>query len=150
MSTKSQLITSVNGHLTEVIDIADHRASMLDLINQLYPTEVFDSNTTETYTTKSGTSIEYTIAFLKQGNCVTIRLKVRNITSGSIASGTQIFTFKTNEFKPKGGLSSLPLKMVVSNDSCSIELDANGIKLASSIAQSTDFYFQFPNYLATD
>jgi hypothetical protein len=148
--TKTELTTEIGSAITIIISRVKLLLGISKIIDNLYPSEVFDSNTTETYTTKSGTSIEYTIAFLKQGNCVTPRLKVRNVTSSSIASGTQIFTFKTNEFKPKGGLSSLPLKMVTSNGSCSIELDANGIKLASSIAQSTDFYFQFPNYLATD
>lgn len=105
MATKSQLITSVNGHLTEVIDISDHRASMLDLINQLYPVAVTDTQITETYTTKSGSTITYSLSFIKHGNAVHVTGTVANLTGTVSLDNFDIFTWKNTEYKPISGTS---------------------------------------------
>lgn len=46
MATKSALTTAINGYITAVINIANHRLSMLELINSLFQTTVIDSDIT--------------------------------------------------------------------------------------------------------
>lgn len=98
MATKNGLITAVNGFITSLITQTKHRDSMLEVINELYPTKVLDSNLTETYTTKNGTVITYSVQIVKQGRSVRINGSYNNTSALAIPVGTTIFTFKTNEF----------------------------------------------------
>jgi hypothetical protein len=99
MATKSGLIGAVNSFITALITQSKHRDSMLEVINELYPTKVSDSNSTETYTTKNGTVITYSIQIVKQGRSVRINGSYTNTSALVIPIGTTIFTFKTNEFR---------------------------------------------------
>lgn len=98
MATKSGLIAAVNGFITSLITQTKHRDSMLEVINELYPTKVLDSNSTETYTTKNGTVITYSVQIVKQGRSVRINGSYNNTSALAIPVETTIFTFKTNEF----------------------------------------------------
>lgn len=98
MATKSGLIAAVNGWLTALITQAKVRSAALETINELYPTKVSDNNTNETYTTKNGSVITYSIQIVKQGRSVRINGSYNNTSGLAIPVGTTIFTFKTNEF----------------------------------------------------
>ena len=99
MATKNALITNINNFITSVVNITKHRNSMLAVVNELYPTKVSDSNTTETYTTKNGPNITYNIQIVKQGRSVRINGNYTNTSGFALPVGTTIFTFKTNEFR---------------------------------------------------
>ena len=146
MATKSQVIASVNGYLTEVIDIADHRASMLDLINQLYPVSVTDSNTTETYTTKEGSAITYTITLIKHGNAVHISGNVTNTTNSAL-SGQDIFDWKNTEYKPITGTSQFFRDTAGVVD---FTLRANSFGFASVFPPLSTYFFNYKLYIAQD
>jgi len=45
MATKSGLITAINGFIVSVVSVVKHRNSMLEVVNELYPTAVTDNNT---------------------------------------------------------------------------------------------------------
>lgn len=99
MATKSGLITAINGFITSVVNITKHRNSMLEVVNELYPTKVLDNSTDETYTTQTNANITYNIQIVKQGR--TIRVDGTYVYSGLVAleAGTEIFTFKDTDFK---------------------------------------------------
>jgi hypothetical protein len=99
MATKSNLITAVNSFITAVVNIVNHRLSMLEVINELYPTKVTDNDVTETFTTQVNANIIYSIQIVKQGRNVRINGSYRNTGTTILPAGTQIFTFKENEFK---------------------------------------------------
>ena len=100
MATKANLISAVNGYLTALITYLTHRSSMLEVINELYPSKVSDSNTTETYTTKNGSVITYNISFVKQGRSVRINGTYTNPSvSVTLPTNTKVFDFKVNEFR---------------------------------------------------
>jgi len=99
MATKSGLIAAVNGFITSLITQTKHRDSMLEVINELYPTKVSDSNSTETYTTKSGTVITYSIQIVKQGRTIRIDGSYINTSGAALGIGQTIFTFKVNEYR---------------------------------------------------
>jgi len=105
MATKANLITSINGFLTSVVTILKHRDSMLEVVNELYPTTIEDvySSLTETttITSKFTTGFYYTLDFKKVGNTVFVNGFVRNST-GSIFSGV-ILTLTNSEYYVKTG-----------------------------------------------
>jgi hypothetical protein len=149
MATKSQLITRVNGHLTEVFDIAYHRASMLDLINQLYPAPVTDTQITETYTTKGNSFLTYNIRMVKQGNIVHFLLRVTNNSTVSIPSGEVVFTWKNTEYKPNT-ISSFNFSSSSIIDDANFFLRESNIIVNSPLAPETIYNTQFITYLTQD
>ena len=100
MATKANLISAVNGYLTALITYLKHRSSMLEVINELYPTKVADSSTTETYTTKNGSVITYNIAFVKQGRSVRINgTYINPSATTTLPNNTKVFDIDVNEFR---------------------------------------------------
>jgi hypothetical protein len=99
MATKSALISAVNGFITSVVNITKHRNSMLEVINELYPTKVSDNSTSETYTTQTNNDITYSIQIVKQGRNVRVDGSYTYAGSVALPIGTKIFDFKTNEFR---------------------------------------------------
>ena len=99
MATKSALISAINGFITSVVNITKHRNSMLEVVNELYPSKVSDNSTDETYTTQTNANITYGIQIVKQGRSV--RIDGSYTYSGLVALplGSEIFSFKTNEFR---------------------------------------------------
>jgi hypothetical protein len=99
MATKSALISAVNSFITSVVNITKHRNSMLEVINELYPSKVSDNSTSETYTTQTNANITYGIQIVKQGR--SIRIDGTYTYSGvtALEAGTKIFEFKDNQFK---------------------------------------------------
>jgi len=91
MATKANLLSTINGFITAVITQAKHRSSMSAVVDEIYPSNVTDSQTTETYTTKAGTNFSYSIRITKSGNIAHIKGEVRNITN-SLQSSQNIFT----------------------------------------------------------
>jgi len=102
MSTKTALITAVDlpiGGTAGKVTKVRHKASNDTLINEVYPTKVADSQATETYTTKGGTSINYGLSMTKSGRTNICHLSFTNTTGLAIPALSTIFTFKVNEFK---------------------------------------------------
>ncbi len=99
MATKASLISAVNGFITSVVNITKHRNSMLEVINELYPSKVSDNSTDETYTTQTNANITYAIQIVKQGRSVRIDGSYTYSTGSPLPAGTEIFAFKENEFK---------------------------------------------------
>jgi len=117
MATKTSLLTTINGFITSVITQTKHRSSMSAVVDEIYPTQVTDSQTSETYTTKAGTNINYSITVIKSGNIAHVKGTVTNNTSSLIGS-QNIFTWKNNEFRPKSGFNDV--SFIASNANNSI------------------------------
>jgi len=146
MATKSQVIASVNGYLTEVVEIDNHRASMLDLINQLYPTAVTDTHLTQTYTTKDGSVFNYTISLVKHGNAVHISGIVTN-TSGLSVTGQDVFDFKDTEYQPITGTSQ---SFKDATNTVDFILRANNFGFSSVFPPLSTYFFEYKFYIAKD
>lgn len=99
MATKSSLIGTVNGFITSLVTVAKHRNSMLEVINELYPSKVSDDSTSETYTTQTNANITYGIQIVKQGRSIRINGSYTNNSVSSLPIATTIFTFKDSQFK---------------------------------------------------
>jgi hypothetical protein len=99
MATKASLISAVNGFITAVVNITKHRNSMLEVINELYPSKVSDDSTSETYTTQTNANITYGIQIVKQGRSIRINGTYTYSGVTTLEAGTEIFEFKDSEFK---------------------------------------------------
>lgn len=151
MATKTGIIASINGYLTSIITIANHRLSMLDLVNELYSDAVTDSNSTETYTTKAGTSITYNVTFKKSGNEVKMALSFRNTTSSPIASLEDIFTWKNTAYRPKNPQANFYINSYNGSNSCRLGIIGDTLSLVTPLIPSSQpFYTEFNFYIAQD
>ena len=150
MATKTSLLTTINGFITAVITQAKHRSSMSAVVDEIYPSNVTDSQATETYTTKAGTSINYSIRITKSGNIAHISGTVRNTTSG-ILNPQNIFTWKNNEFKPKSGVNDFTFKALNGSNEVTLFLNNNVLSLTTNILPtSTNYSFDFKTYITQD
>lgn len=106
MATKTNLITAINTQITAIITQAKHRLSMLELVNEIYPTAVRETqSTTNTITTKNTTpALAYDINIAKTGRKVTINGSITNTTDAIIASvapdANYFFEITNSEFYP--------------------------------------------------
>jgi hypothetical protein len=151
MATKANLLSTINGFITAVITQAKHRSSMSTVVDEIYPSNVTDSQTTETYTTKAGTNFSYSIRITKSGNIAHIKGEVRNITN-SLQSSQNIFTWKDNEFKPKSGINDFNFKAFTSGGEITLFLSNNVLfmqDVAVAVANTT-YRFEFITYITQD
>jgi hypothetical protein len=99
MATKANLISAVNGFLTAIITQLKVRNAQLEVINELYPSAVTDDSISETYTTQNTPTVTYAIQMTKQGRSNFITISYTNTSNVSLPANTEIFAFKTNEFR---------------------------------------------------
>ena len=154
--TKTQITAAIDTALGIVITKAKVLASLLNFTNEIYSEEITDSNTSETYTTKAGSSIAYTLVLKKLGNQVIIKIGIRNTTSSTIGGSdlykVKIFDWKDSPYKPNTsnnikvdvyGYSGIPTVQVF--------LDETGVWLISSLQVTSSLlpYFQsnFNSYI---
>ena len=151
MATKTGIIASINGYLTSIITIANHRLSMLDLINELYSDAVTDSQATETYTTKGGTDIAYSITIKKTGNNCFIKIAYRNTTSSTLPALESVFTWKDTAFKPKVTVNDFPLSGFRGSNYNKLFLGSAGVSLSEALLPSSQLYYtEYSFYIAQD
>jgi len=104
MATKTNFLSTINGFITALITQAKVRSAFSTVSDELYPTSVIDTNSTETYTTKAGSIITYSIRIVKTGNIC--RMKI-SITNTGVLSPQNIFTWKDTEYRPKSGVNDI-------------------------------------------
>lgn len=150
MATKTGLISTINGFLTAIITQAKVRSSASAIVDEIYPNSVTDSQATETYTTKVGSGINYSIRIVKSGNVAYISGTIRNTTSGILPS-QNVFLWKSNDFKPKSGVNDLIFKAFNGSNPIDLFLSNNVLFLQSSILPtSTSYSFDFKTYITQD
>lgn len=72
-----------------------------------------DTQITQTYTTKSGTVITYTLLITKSHGIVHLNIKFKNTSASNVSNGTPVFTWKllfagqNNPFIPKAGFAPI-------------------------------------------
>lgn len=152
MATKTGLISTINGFLTAIITQAKVRSSASSVVDEIYPDSVTDSQATETYTTKAGSVINYSIRIVKSGNIAHIKGEIRNTTTGILPS-QNVFLWKSNEFRPKSGINDVSFDAYNANNNSTTRLFlSNNVLFISSsiIPSSTNFVFDFKTYITQD
>jgi hypothetical protein len=105
MAKKADLITAINNFITAIITPTKHRSSMLEVVNQLYPTQITDQNGTSNIMVGGHASIFYVFRVTKQGSVV--HLNGFFFSSSQTALGTVTLATITNtEYRPNGFYST--------------------------------------------
>lgn len=146
MATKAGILSTINGFITSIITQTKHRNSMSAVVDEIYPNRITDTQSTETYTTKAGANITYSIQIIKSGNVAHIKGTIDNV-SGLFLSPQNVFTFKENEYKPLSALAST-IYFTARNASGTIRmsLDSTGLNTFSTMPNE-EFNFEFITYI---
>ena len=92
MATKTNLISAINAQLTAIITQAKHRLSMLEFVNEIFPSS-------DTYIVTSG-SVQYNLTFTKSGNKCTVSGTIENSTD-SIVGWVKLLDIPNSIYFPK-------------------------------------------------
>jgi hypothetical protein len=142
MATKTGLLATINGFLTAVITQTKHRSSMSSIVDEIYPSSISDANTTETYTTKSGTNFNYNVTIIKSGNIANIKGTIQN-ASGSLLPPQNIFAWKENEYKAISGLGT---SINFESEGIRYSISSSGLALLTAMPNGT-YNFEFQTYI---
>jgi len=150
MATKSAILATINGFITAIITQAKVRSAYSTVVDELYPTVVTDSQATETYTTKSGTNLNYSITMHKSGNQVLIKGTITNNTTLAL-SAQNVFTWKDTAFRPKSGVNDFTFRAIYgTGGNINLFINNSVLALTSSINALGSYSFEFVVYIAQD
>jgi hypothetical protein len=98
MSTKTSLLSNINGFLSATITVLKHRNSMSAVVDEIYPTVLTDTHLgTTNVITKAGDNYAYSFRFSKQGRNISVSGSISN-DSGSILSSGLVATITNTDF----------------------------------------------------
>lgn len=153
MATKANWLSTVNGFITAVITQAKLRSAFSTTADEMYPTVVTDDYVSQTYTTNGATVLRYNITIHKSGNSCHIKGIITNPqTNVSIGGGNlSIFTWKSNQYKPKAGVNSFAFK-AMSGPALEVNffLDDAGLWINGAVPANTAVSFDYKFYVAAD
>jgi hypothetical protein len=153
MATKSAIVAYILARWGDIT--SPKRVPLLDrevsnaIVDEIYPSNVTDSQTTETYTTKSGTNINYSIRITKSGNIAHIQGVVTN-TTASLLSPQNAFTWKDTEFRPKSGVNDIAFKGYNGTNQVSLFINNNVLAVTSNMGALFSYSFDFKTYITQD
>lgn len=100
MATQTNLISAINTQLTAIITQAKVRLASLQLVNEIYPTPISDTQATTNVVTKIGTYFTYNLQFTKTGRNIHICGHIKNISGSILNSVEEILEVTNSEFEP--------------------------------------------------
>jgi hypothetical protein len=123
---------------------------MSAVVDELYPTVVTDSQSSETYTTKAGANLNYSITLHKSGNQILVKGTITNNTTLAL-DPQNVFTWKDTAFRPKSGVNDFTFRAIYGTGS-NINLFINNsvLALTSSIPALGVYSFEYVLYIAQD
>lgn len=150
MATKANLISAINGFLTAIITQIKVRSSVSVIVDEIYPASIVDTQASETYTTKAGTAINYSIRITKSGNIAHVKGSITN-NIGSILAPQNVFTWKTSEFQPKDVVNSNQFNAYSqSGQSFARLFITNNVLSVTNAMPVGTFTFDYTTYLTND
>lgn len=151
MATKAGLLATINGFITAIITQAKHRSSMSSVVDEIYPISITDNHTSQTYTNKIDSRLQYEIMIIKSGNIAHISGTVTNNSPGWVR-GAYVFTFKENQFKPKSGLNDLTFQVFGDENNIELNISNFGLFVNTNYALYgyKSYIFDFKTYITQD
>ena len=130
MATKTNLISAINTQLTAIITQAKVRLASLQLVNEIYPTPISDTQATTNVVTKISTNFAYNLQFTKTGRNIHVYGSITNISGSILNIVEEILEVTNSEFEPYTTYS-----FICSNSNGNVELsfNSNALALVSSI-----------------
>jgi hypothetical protein len=147
MSTKSTIQNLINTNLADASSItaSEHRAVENSLLNELYPTPIYENHvtTTNTITAKNPTieGLNYSISIVKQGLSVTITGYLQNNSSAIIGESEYFFEIINSEYFPNSGNPFVSLVYDINvNRRIIINTNTKRLSLTNSGIGNIDFF----------
>jgi hypothetical protein len=141
MATKSNILTTVNGFITAIITQAKVRSALSTLLDNFYPTVLYDNQTTTNVITKVDDDFGYNVKIAKVGRLVNIDGFVENITESTISN--EAFANITNtEFQTAVGI--LPYYLTATSTSgltIFVAVNPTTLSVVGTVPIDTKFYF---------
>lgn len=127
MATKSGIISAINGYITAVLNIANHRLSMLEIVNELW-------QTTTVQTLETGSNVFwYKLYYKKVGNIVYVNGYIQNKYSIAKTSQT-IVTIPNSQYYAKTAQDTVSYFGTSSGTNVLMSFSAASIYLIESLA----------------
>jgi hypothetical protein len=149
MATKSGILATINGFITAIITQAKVRSAYSTVVDEIYPNVVNDSQATETYTTKAGSTLSYSITMHKSGNQVFIKGTITNLTSVLVGS-QNVFTWKETAFKPKSGVNDFTFRAFNGSAVLNLFINNNVLSITSFMSANAVYSFEYQLFIAQD
>ena len=129
MATKTNLISAINAQLTAIITQAKVRLASLQLVNEIYPDPISDTQLTTNVVTKIGTKFIYNLQFSKVGRNIHICGSITNVSGSILNSLDDILEVTNAEFEPYTNYTLIGSN---SNGNISLSFNSNALTLVSS------------------
>lgn len=130
MATQTNLISAINTQLTAIITQAKVRLASLQLVNEIYPTPISDTQATTNVVTKIGTKFTYHLQFTKTGRNIHICGSITNISGSILNSVEEILEVTNSEFEPYTNYMLIGSKL---NGNVNLSFNSDALTLVSSI-----------------
>ena len=149
MATKTEMQGLIDGRADGAGNtVATERDLWGFVKDEIYADAAADNQTNQTYTTRAGTMLNYSITLHKQGNGVGIKGTITNTTT-SIQGSQNVFTWEDNEFTPKSGLTYL-FDAVQGSNKIRCFINNNVLAITSPMNAGVYTIDEFKMYIAQD
>jgi hypothetical protein len=141
MAIKSSILSTVNGFITAIITQAKVRSALSTLLDNFYPTVLYDNQTTTNVFTKTDDDFEYSFKIAKVGRVVHIDGYIENVTASSI-SDQPIASITNTEYTLATGIDNYNIVATsLSGLVVFVSLRTNSISVFGTIPKDVKFYF---------
>lgn len=130
MATQTNLISAINTQLTAIITQAKVRLASLQLVNEIYPTPISDTQATTNVVTKIGTKFHYNLQFTKTGRNIHLCGSITNISGSILSSVEEILEVTNSEFEPYTNYSLIGSN---TNGNVGLSFNSDALTLVSSM-----------------
>ena len=144
--TKTELTSAIGTAIAIIVSRVKVLLGLSKIVDVLYPTAVTDTHLTQTYTTKEGTLINYSLKLIKHGNAIHISGSVTNTTNTTL-SGQPIFDWKDTEYQP---ISSTSQYFKDITGVVSFILREDNFVFSSVFPPLSTYFFEYKFYIAKD
>ena len=131
MATKTNLISAINAQLTAIITQAKVRLASLQLVNEIYPTPISDTQATTNVVTKISTNFTYKLQFTKTGRNIHVCGSITNVSGSILNSLEDILEVTNSEFEP---YTNYTLMGSNSNGNINLSFNSEALTLVGSMA----------------
>lgn len=141
MATKSNILSTVNGFITAIITQLKLRNGFSTIVDNIYPTPIYDTQATTNVYTKAGENFTYNIKIAKIGRVVHINGWFENITPSALGS-QNLVTITDSEFLPFVFAQRQSIQAIsTSGQVVTLGISGNTIRITTTTPSEVEFYF---------
>jgi hypothetical protein len=141
MAIKSSILSTVNGFITAIITQAKVRSALSTLLDNFYPTPIYDTHSTTNVFTKTDTDFTYNFKVTKIGRSVHLSGLLRNVTASSIGN-QNIVTITLSEYYPYSFATDQIIQAHSSSGAIvNLAITGTTIYIVGVCPPNVDFYF---------